>query len=148
MELVANVWPVVDGATGIVLRFFMRAYAIEADDAIISQTLRTLSPSDFRIARVFRIPKVMTIVSEHGMLEGAVTVGDFQEYREMILRSAFGELEEDFAKLQGIAAGKSDKGPLGIGLIPRFPADPYVVVTTLIEIEDGQLIPQVRRANQ
>ncbi len=146
MELVANIWPVVDGASGIVLRFFVRAYAIQADDNVISQTLRALAPTDFRIARMFRIAQAMTIVSEHGMLEGAVTVGDFQEYREMILRPAFRELEVDFARLQGIAMGKSDKEPLGIALIPRFPEEPYVVVTMLIEGQDGQLAPQLRRA--
>ena len=30
MELVANVWPVVDVGTGLVQRYFMRAYAMDA----------------------------------------------------------------------------------------------------------------------
>ena len=36
MELIANVWPVADAGTGIVQRYFMRAYAIDAEDHVIS----------------------------------------------------------------------------------------------------------------
>ncbi|WP_250163300.1 hypothetical protein [Psychrobacter sp. WY6] len=32
MELVANVWPIVDQMTGVVQRFLFRAYALDATD--------------------------------------------------------------------------------------------------------------------
>ncbi len=146
MELAANVWPVVDADTGIVLRFFMRAYAMTGDDEVISRTLLALAPADYHVARVFRIPLAMQIASEYGTLKGARPIGEFHERRDVILDSAYRELEADFAKLQGIVVEDFDEGALGIAMIPRFPVDPYLVVTILIERPDGQLVPQLRVA--
>ena len=39
MELVANIWPIVDQTTGIVQRFLFRAYALEATEQEISTEL-------------------------------------------------------------------------------------------------------------
>ncbi len=49
MELVANVWPVVDEISGLVQRFFMRAYAMESNDYVISTVLQALASTDFVI---------------------------------------------------------------------------------------------------
>jgi hypothetical protein len=35
--------------------------------------------------------------------------------------------------------------PLGVGQIPRFPQDPYVITTFLLESAEGHLIPQIKR---
>ncbi|CAN5895045.1 hypothetical protein BH11VER1_BH11VER1_01930 [soil metagenome] len=142
MELVADVWPVADQLTGLVQRFFMRAYALEVDDATISRTLTTLAPTDFRMARVFQVPRQFEYVTSAGTLEGCVTLGDFHEYQLSILESAMRALEADYPRLQGIAM--SDGEPVGISLLTRFPAEPYLVVTTLIETPDGQLLPQLK----
>jgi hypothetical protein len=41
MELVANVWPVIDEGTDIFIRYFMREYAIEGPDHVIRNATRT-----------------------------------------------------------------------------------------------------------
>ena len=43
MELVANVWPIVDQMTGVVQRFLFRAYALNATDQEISTVLTILA---------------------------------------------------------------------------------------------------------
>jgi len=141
MELVANVWPVADQLTGLVQRFFIRAYALDADDATISRTLTALAPTDFIMAKVFRVPKAIRTMTDFGTLEGCVGIGDFHMLQSQVLDAAFQELEQDFAKLQGIsmATGK----PTAIGILPRFPEDPYLVVTTLVETPDGRLLPRL-----
>lgn len=144
LELVANVWPVVDAGTGIVLRYFIRAYAMDAPDEVISATLRALASTDFRLARMFRIPQRMIIVSEHGELAGGVMIGDFHRHQEEILTPAFAKLEQGFAPLQGIGQRPGTGEAMGLEVIPRFPADPYLVVTSLVETAQGQLIPQIR----
>lgn len=142
MELVANVWPVVDAGTGLVLRYFIRAYAMDAPDDVISATLRALAPTDFRLARMFTIPQRFTVVSEHGQLQGCVSIRDFHRYQEEILIPAFTALEKGVAPLQGI--GESlDGQTVGVSVTPRFPAEPYVVVTSLLELSQGQLVPQI-----
>jgi hypothetical protein len=142
MELVANVWPVFDGNTRIVQRFLARAYAMEASDETISATLKALAPSDFRLAKAFAIPERFTVVSKYGSLQGAVTLGDFHEYSAAILAPAFEAIEADFARLQGIAIPTSG-APIGIGIIPKFPGEPYLLVTSLLETATGALVPQL-----
>jgi len=145
LELVANVWPVVDEGTGLVLRYYMRAYAVDAPDEVISETLRALAPTDFRLARMFRIPKRFAVVSEHGQLDACVSIGDFRRYQEEILTPALAQLEEESAKLQGIRANPATGEVVGASVIPRFPTEPYLVVTALLETPDGELVPQVSR---
>ena len=42
MELVANVWPIVDQMTGVVQRFLFRAYALNATDQEMSYAEETV----------------------------------------------------------------------------------------------------------
>ena len=140
MELVANVWPIVD-RSGLVLRFLMRAYAVEASDGIISDTLRSLAQTDFLLGRPFVIPKQCSVTSEHGTLAGCVHIGDFSRHQDVILEEAFRTLESEFARLQGIKLAESDSFPIGVSRMPSFSATPYLVTTTLFESTDGQLTP-------
>ena len=144
MELVANVWPVVDGTAGLIQRYFVRAYAMEAPDAVISDTLQALAATDFRIAHVFQIPPRFEHVTPYGTLNGCVSPTLFYEYQSAILEPAFRELEKGFARLQGISIAGSDGKPVAVGIIPRFPAEPYLLVTTLVETPDGRLLPQIK----
>jgi hypothetical protein len=142
MELVANVWPVVDEGTGLVQRYFMRAYAIDAEDRVISAVLKALAPTDFRIARMFKVAG-FKVSSEHGTLSGAVPVGVFHQNMQTILEDAFRSMENDYVKLQGI--DMSSGSPKPVNVVPKFPDAPYTVTTVLIETLDGRLIPQLAR---
>ncbi|MBI2874239.1 MAG: hypothetical protein HYY09_04075 [Firmicutes bacterium] len=142
MELAANVWPVVDARTGLILRYFVRAYAIEGPDAVIRATLRALAATDCRMARMFRIPENFKVASEHGILNGCITIAGFHHHQAPILERAFSELEDSFAPVQGIAQSDIDPEPIGFAISPTFPKEPYLVVTTLVETTDGQLLPQ------
>lgn len=142
MELVANIWPVADQQTGLVQRFFMRAYALEADDDTISRTLTALAPSDWLTARVFAIPQRFQEVSPFGTLAGCVSLRLFHEYQFAIIEAALREWEDSYPRLQGIRADGQTAGEV---TIPRFPENPYIVVTTLLETPDGRLVPQLQR---
>jgi hypothetical protein len=144
LELTANVWPVVDSGTGVVLRFLVRAYAIDAPDDVISATLRALAPTDFRLAHLFRIPERFILSFEHAEVQGCVTIGDFHRHRQQILTPVFAELEKQFARLQGIGWSQDEQQLIGIGVIPRFPPEPYLLLTALLEMPDGRLVPQIR----
>lgn len=141
MELVANVWPVVDEGTGLVQRYFMRAYAIEAEDRVISSVLKALAPTDFRIAQAFKIADRFKVTSEHGTINGAVPVGEFHQDMQTILEEAYRFIENDYTKVQGI--DMSSGSPRPANYTPRFPDNPYTVTTVLIETLDGQLLPQL-----
>lgn len=64
-----------------------------------------------------------------------------QFLQSQALDAAFQELEQDFAKFQGISMTTGT--PTIIGTLPRFPPEPYLVVTTLVETPDGRLVPQL-----
>ncbi len=143
MELVANVWPVVDQVTGTVMRFFLRAYATEADDATISRTLTALAPSDYLAARVFPNPERFRFMTPIGPQAECVTTSQFHQHTFDILEPALKALEASHPRLQGIASQGEEL--IGIGQIPRFAQDPYLVVTVLLETPDGQLVPQLQQ---
>jgi len=68
MELAANVWLVADAGAGLVPRYFMCAYAIDAEDKVISMVLQTLAPTSFRAANAFKLASSFSKRSEHGTL--------------------------------------------------------------------------------
>ena len=141
MELVANVWPIVDQMTGIVQRFLFKAYALNATDQEISTVLTILARSDYRTAQVEKIPDNYKLSSEHGTISGAVEVGMFNQYMHSILEDTLIAAEKSFANMNNYGIGID--GPL----IPEaltFPAEPYLVTTYLIELPSGELIPHVR----
>lgn len=141
MELVANVWPIVDQMTGIIQRFLFRAYALDATDQEISTVLTTLARSDYRTAQVEKIPDNYKLSSEHGTMSGAVEVAMFNQYMHSILEDTLIATEKSFANMNNYGIGVD--GPL----IPEaltFPAEPYLVTTYLIELPSGELIPHIK----
>ena len=141
MELVANVWPIVDQMTGVVQRFLFRAYALNATDQEISIVLTILARSDYRTAQVEKIPDNYQLSSEHGAISGAVEVGMFNQYMHSILEDTLIAAEKSFANMNNYGIGID--GPL----IPEaltFPAEPYLVTTYLIELPSGELIPHIK----
>ncbi len=68
-----------------------------------------------------------------------MTLGGFHEQTFQVLEEAIPALERDYPRLQGIAMPGGE--PLGVGVLPRFAPDPYLVVTTLVETPDGRLLP-------
>ena len=141
MELVANIWPIVDQMTGIVQRFLFRAYALEANDQEISTVLTILARSDYRTAEVVKIPDNYKLSSEYGTISGAVEVGMFNQYMHSILEDTLIATEKSFANMNNYGIGID--GPL----IPEaltFPAEPYLVTTYLIELPSGELIPHLK----
>lgn len=141
MELVANVWPIVDQMTGIVQRFLFKAYALDATDQEISTVLTILALSDYRTAKVEKIPNNYQLSSEHGTMSGAVEVAMFNQYMHSILEDTLIAAEKSFADMNNYGIGVD--GPL----IPdalTFPAEPYLVTTYLIELPSGELIPHIK----
>lgn len=141
MELVANVWPIVDQMTGVVQRFLFRAYALDAADQEISTVLNILARSDYRTAQVVKIPDNYKLSSEHGTMSGAVEVGMFNQYMHSILEDTLIASEKSFANMDNYGIGLD--GPL-IPEALKFPAEPYLVTTYLIELPSGELIPHLK----
>ena len=141
MELVANIWPIVDQTTGIVQRFLFRAYALEANDEEISTVLNILARSDYRTAQVVKIPDNYKLSSEHGTMSGAVEAPLFNQYMHSIVENTLIAVEKSFADMKNFGIGVN--GPLILEPL-KFPAEPYFLTTYLIELPSGELIPHIK----
>ena len=81
LELVANIWPIVDDTSGLIQRVAARAYALPAgSDSRISDVLLGLAATDFVMAKQYGIPKRFTVQSEFapllpGTMRGVRTLG-------------------------------------------------------------------------
>ena len=80
MELAANVWLVTDAGAGLVQRYFMRAYAIDAEDKVISMVLQTLAPTNFRAAKAFKLASSFSKRSGHGTMHGTTSISAFRQH--------------------------------------------------------------------
>lgn len=141
MELVANIWPIVDQMTGVIQRYLFRAYALEANDKEISTVLTTLARADYRTAQVVKISDNYQLSSEHGTMSGALEVAMFNQYMHSILEDTLIDAEKSFANMNNYGIG------IDCPLIPKaltFPAEPYLVTTYLIELPSGELIPHIK----
>ena len=141
MELVANIWPIVDQMTGVIQRFLFRAYALDATDQEISTVLTTLARADYRTAQVVKIPDNYKLSAEHGTISEAMEVAMFNQYMHSIVEDTLMAAEKSFANMNNYGIGVD--GPL-IPEALKFPAEPYLVTTYLIELPSGELIPHVR----
>ena len=141
MELVANVWPIVDQTTGIVQRFLFRAYALETNDQEISTVLNILARSDYRTAQVVKIPDNYILDSQHGTMSGALEVAAFNQVIYSVIEATLIDAEKSFANMKNFGIGVD--GPL-IPQALKFPAEPYLVTTYLIELPSGELIPHIK----
>jgi hypothetical protein len=138
MELVVNIWPIIDSESKLIQRFAARAYAVDTDDSAICAILKVLSNSDFILARQFPVPKRFKFVTPHGTLDGAIPVAGFNENQASIIEDALLTLETDLPPLHGIGYN-STRTPFHQRVKITFPKAPYFVVTFLLENGDGHL---------
>ena len=141
MELVANIWPILDQETGVIQRFLFRAYALEATDQEISTVLTILARSDYRTAQGVKIPDNYKLSSEHGTISGAVEVAMFNQYMHNIIENTLKATEKSFANMNNFGIGR--EGPVTPKAL-KFPAEPYLVTTFLMEQPNGELIPHLK----
>ena len=141
MELVANIWPILDQETGVIQRFLFRVYALEATDQEISTVLTILARSDYRTAQGVKIPDNYKLSSEHGTISGAVEAPLFNKYMHNIIEDTLIAAEKSFTNMNNFGIGR--EGPVTSNVL-RFPAEPYLVTTYLIELPNGELIPHVK----
>ncbi len=139
MELVANIWPIVDRETGMVQRFLFRAYALEATDQEISTVLTSLSRSDYRTAQPVKIPDNYKLTSEHGTISGAIPIGEFHQEMNNIVEGVLRATERSLTEIHnyGIDKDANPRPPEPL----KFPDNPYFVTTSLLESPSGELRP-------
>lgn len=74
-------------------------------------------------------------------MSGAVEVSTFNQYMHSIVEDTLAAAEKSFANMNNYGIGVD--GPL-IPEAVKFPAEPYLVTTYLIEMPSGELIPHVK----
>ncbi len=138
MELVANIWPIVDTSSRLIQRFAARAYAIQADDTTIASALKAFASADYALARQFRIPQRFQFVLSSRTLSGVVSPHIFNQQQFPIIEDALRALESDLPAMHGVGITPDGKG-FNRRIEISFPPDPYLAVTFLSEDTAGNL---------
>jgi hypothetical protein len=139
VEACLNVWCIVDEGTGLVYRIAARAYALGCADHEKADVLKRLALTDVHLARELPVLSKYrtTVVNEAGREQSANGLFPrnvhtvFPDILDMVCK----ELERDFPAR-----------PVADVLNPRvyklkFIADPYHVLTFLMENAHGELSP-------
>lgn len=137
MELVANIWPIVDQDSGVVQRYLIKAYALDATDEEISTVLMTLARSDYRTAHPVAIPEKHYIVFGSETISGALPIGVFQQDLSFIVEPELRKLEKSLTEIHNY--GVDMQGNPRVPQPLRFPENPYFVTTVLLESPTGEL---------
>ncbi len=137
MELVANIWPVVDQYTGVIQRYFIKAYAMDASDDEISNVLSTLAKTDYRTATLVAIPDEYVLNWDGNEQIGAVTINGFNDNFFRLIEDKLKLVEREFDHPMYSGFNSS-----GYPVFPEkicFPKNPYIVRTALLETSHGKL---------
>ena len=140
-EVCLNIWFVADQETQLIYRAAARAYAIDGSDDYKATVLKSLAGSDYHLAKHFSLTHIKnTIVDPNG--RSREVCGLFRNSIDtlfpQILDTICKGLEEDFI-FQPII---TPTGPKKYKM--KILADPYYVLTFIIEDDQGNLTPQVR----
>jgi hypothetical protein len=141
MELVANIWPIVDQETGIVQRYLIKAYALSATDQEISTVLTTLARSDYRTAHPVKISDKYMLTSEHGNISGAIPISTFHQEVNSIVEGMLSTIEHSLTEIHNYGVDMNGN-PRQFDPV-KFPENPYFVTTSLLESPSGELKPQL-----
>ncbi|MDY0207402.1 MAG: hypothetical protein RBR82_12385 [Pseudomonas sp.] len=141
MELVANIWPIVDQDSGVVQRYLIKAYALGATDDEISTVLTTLARYDYRTAHPVVIPEKHKLVFGGGTISGALSIGAFQQNLSTIIEPELRKLEKSLTEIHNY--GVDMQGNPRVPQPLRFPETPYFVTTVLLESSKGELLLQL-----
>jgi len=111
---------------------------MDAEDSVISTTLRLLAKTDYVLARQFPLPERFKVTSEHGTISGMWRVEEFAYIKLAVAEEAIKVLDQDIPKVHGIGVGLA--GEISKRQIPiKFPAEPYMITTFIIEDREGNL---------
>jgi hypothetical protein len=139
VEACLNVWCIIDEGTGLVYRIAARAYALGCPDHEKADVLKRLASTDFHLARELPVLSKYrtTIVDEARRKRSAngLFPRDVHTVFPDILDMVCKEIERDFPAR-----------PIADVTNPRvyklkFSADPYHVLTFLMENAQGDLTP-------
>jgi hypothetical protein len=139
VEACLNVWCIIDEGTGLVYRIAARAYALGCPDREKADVLKQLAVTDFHLARELPVLSKYrtTIIDDAGRKQSAngLFPANVHTVFPDILDRVCKELERDFPAR-----------PVADVVNPRayklkFTADPYHVLTLLMENAQGDLAP-------
>jgi hypothetical protein len=136
-EIVLNLWYFIDDNTKVAYRLAGRAYAMFGTDQEKLSALKKLSASDFMISETFKIPESFKVVYGNETLLGAIHARNMYEYGVGVFQHVIDALEKSIPRQVRSLGGELQ------GFQLQIPQDPLIVMTCVIEREDGRLEARV-----
>lgn len=138
-EAVLNLWAYVDEG-GYIFRLAGKAYVMDGNDDEKLSLLRQLSATDFLSCACHKVPPNISVVSSDSQQIEALADRSILSDKYG-LNTLFGPLIEELAKEMPtqLRSVDGEYKPFRIDL----PQDPLMVMTVVLEYEDGRLVPMI-----
>ena len=136
-EVIANLWYIVDEATGLIYRLAGRAYVASGTEESKTALLKALSRTDYLAARTFSVPKRFSVSNGSQTLEGHCSPSVLDDFMFELFEEVLEHLDENMPIQASFESGEARTFKM------RLPQDPLFVATALIEDESGIIRAQV-----
>lgn len=145
MELVFNIWFIVDIGTDLSNYAIVKPYCLNGSDEDKFKILKILAETDYstsdRINFAEKITTVFKNLSANGFIHKSLVNNYFDQYMELFLIEMEKQLPPIF-KFKGGFLGESK------AINQKFPEEPLFVLTFLMENEYGEIKPYTSPANK
>lgn len=135
-EVCLNLWYVRDEG-GLVYRLAGRAYALTGTEQEKLRVLHALSATDFYVATMFVVPERYKAVLGNSTIPGVVEPGFIRQYQTDVFKEVIDSLETALPPQMRSVDGDPRTFKLSI------PQDPLIVLTCILEDENGHLTPWI-----
>ena len=139
-EIVLNLWYIVDEGTGDAYSLLGRAYAMTGTDAEKLERLRQLAPTDYLMADRLRVPENFQVILPDGkVMKGYADPAHIRENLGWVYEEVYQHLEKQMPPILKFTEGEN------IAIKQKIPKEPLMVCTALIEDNEGNITPNIRK---
>ena len=139
VEVVANLWWVLDEQSGLVYRLAGRAYVMSGTEAHKISLLRALSTTDYLAAQMFQVPMSFIVTAGEETRAGYCLPSTIADYKEKVFAEVLEQLDKTMPLQASFTVGQEKSFRM------KLPENPLCITTPLIEDEDGVIKPQVKQ---
>lgn len=145
MELVFNIWFIVDIGTDLSKYALLKPYCISGNDEEKTSILKNLAESDFVTCERFEFAKNINTVFENTTAEGYIHKNFINEFFDNNIDLFLTEVEKDLPPIIKFKGGYLGQNKV---LKLQFPDNPLFVQTFLMENEFGEQKPYTTSENK
>lgn len=145
MELVFNIWFIVDIGTQLSKYAILKPYCLLGSDEEKTQILQKLAESDYLTVEKFDFAERCSTVFENITAEGYLHMSSVNHYFDLNFDFFLSEMEKSLPPIFKYKGGYLGENK---AIEQKFPNEPLFVLTFLMENEFGEMKPYTKAKNK